>query len=915
MITDNDSYGYERFRSLVQFYYSVCPETVLPFLLLYLAKEGELEIGERARTKAIQYTSEEERLKGVSLVRFTKEDAEELAKSDPAGRHLLEKWECGDKTSFAMLLHYDKEDSVIQPIRKLFQLHDEALGESMERRRALFLFAQGLLNVEPEFLAKEYLKIVALLINECGLFPGAEDFKVSALEAALLRHGEGRAYYPFARAPYVSSLLPDYQFTNEFSGTSSDIICAVAELTAMATTGRRGTCVCADKALGAISSGDRYDLVVANRISKSKYDEVTFHYVLKNLKDKLSPDGIVIGLADMKDFFDITCRQKQFLEVVEAGKLARVILLPRRHNAVMIEIHNGKTDEGIALVNLFNEDSLPLFVDRRARRAEMYVGSHTRRVTLDDLKKKHFSIGEFFRYQVEDVPGMATIPMSRLISRIEKCSSSFGLPDGSFENLSEIHIDPNERYSPFKFWADSRECADLGIWKPGYFLNSDALITSSRGPLDARIFDADYGAAILRDGLAFEFKRGVYPPYLINELRKPYMISQLEDWTRSRKGLHSESEILELKIHCPMTEGGEPDMGRMRSVCEKELDSNNLPEGFEVEDPDRNITYTIRKALGSGAFGITYLADKDRFLSEKPAETVVLKEFFFRLDKGTERDENHRAQHIVGSIESIKHEGDMGAEMRRFISEAEKMMHFGSIPDSHIRRVRSLFTSPSTNNLFYEMDYYDKGTLEDVVSDRGKIPEKEAIEKYILPLAKALYILHRERTCHLDLKPENVLIDDDGFAVLSDFGVSKAYDEEGRELTHGERGSSSDFAPPEGCTPLRAEFHPEMDIYALGVISNLLVTGNTYVDESFRGARKVSKELREAIIAATKEEYEERTKDVMDFVHALPGCKDTVFEILDPVPEEDEPQEDFDFDFDIYGSPEEGEEAPEQDSL
>ena len=127
----------------------------------------------------------------------------------------------------------------------------------------------------------------------------------------------------------------------------------------------------------------------------------------------------------------------------------------------------------------------------------------------------------------------------------------------------------------------------------------------------------------------------------------------------------------------------------MRSVCEKELDSNNLPEGFEVEDPDRNITYTIRKALGSGAFGITYLADKARFLSEKPAETVVLKEFFFRLDKGTERDENHRAQHIIGSIESIKHEGDMGAEMRRFISEAEKMMHFGSIPDSHIRRVRS----------------------------------------------------------------------------------------------------------------------------------------------------------------------------------------------------------------------------------
>lgn len=53
------------------------------------------------------------------------------------------------------------------------------------------------------------------------------------------------------------------------------------------------------------------------------------------------------------------------------------------------------------------------------------------------------------------------------------------------------------------------------------------------------------------------------------------------------------------------------------------------------------------------------------------------------------------------------------------------------------------------------------------------------IKKVVLPMCKALNLAHKNRVLHLDIKPENILVEDNGDAVLTDFGVAKQYNEDG----------------------------------------------------------------------------------------------------------------------------------------
>jgi serine/threonine protein kinase len=227
------------------------------------------------------------------------------------------------------------------------------------------------------------------------------------------------------------------------------------------------------------------------------------------------------------------------------------------------------------------------------------------------------------------------------------------------------------------------------------------------------------------------------------------------------------------------------------------------------------------------------------------------------------------------------------------------MRRFGYVPDSHVRKSLGVFTSAKTNNLYFLMEYYKNGALDRLLEKRGTIPEDEATEKFIIPLAKALNVLHQNHCVHLDLKPENVLIDDDGLAVLADLGNSKLYDDEGNQLSFGEYASCSEYAAPEEDSRTSRKFHPEMDIYALGAIFYELLTGNSprFFDPETMDSPDISDGAKEAIIAAMEPDPDLRTSDVMTLVHALPGHEKDEWVLGEPeYPEEEE--EDI---FDVYG--------------
>lgn len=79
----------------------------------------------------------------------------------------------------------------------------------------------------------------------------------------------------------------------------------------------------------------------------------------------------------------------------------------------------------------------------------------------------------------------------------------------------------------------------------------------------------------------------------------------------------------------------------------------------------------------------------------------------------------------------------------------------------------------SANNIYLFQELCDKGSLEDVLSSRRKLPEAEVlvITKQII---KGYKYLHDHKIIHRDLKPANILIKDELYKI-ADFGFAKYY--------------------------------------------------------------------------------------------------------------------------------------------
>ncbi|OJT06713.1 cAMP-dependent protein kinase catalytic subunit alpha [Trametes pubescens] len=82
-----------------------------------------------------------------------------------------------------------------------------------------------------------------------------------------------------------------------------------------------------------------------------------------------------------------------------------------------------------------------------------------------------------------------------------------------------------------------------------------------------------------------------------------------------------------------------------------------------------------------------------------------------------------------------------------------------------------------SDNFYFLTDYYPSGDLRMRMNREGKIPESQA-RQWCAELLVALEYLHRRRIVHRDIKPDNILLDDDGHIVLADFGIARPFTRE-----------------------------------------------------------------------------------------------------------------------------------------
>jgi eukaryotic-like serine/threonine-protein kinase len=129
-------------------------------------------------------------------------------------------------------------------------------------------------------------------------------------------------------------------------------------------------------------------------------------------------------------------------------------------------------------------------------------------------------------------------------------------------------------------------------------------------------------------------------------------------------------------------------------------------------------------------------------------------------------------------------------------------------------------------------EYVEGETLKDRIRRAGRLPIPEAVA-YAIEIARALQAAHERRIVHRDVKPQNVLIDAEGTAKVTDFGIARSLTEEGL-TADGRVLGTTDYVSPEQA--LGHDVGPQSDLYSLGIVLFEMLTG----DVPFHGDNQVA---------------------------------------------------------------------------
>jgi serine/threonine protein kinase len=179
--------------------------------------------------------------------------------------------------------------------------------------------------------------------------------------------------------------------------------------------------------------------------------------------------------------------------------------------------------------------------------------------------------------------------------------------------------------------------------------------------------------------------------------------------------------------------------------------------------------------------------------------------------------------------------------LRAFMRECELLGRLSSHPN-----IVTVFDAGVTggDRPFLVMEHLAQGTLAQRIADGGRVDVPEIV-RVAQSIASALTTAHRRGVLHLDVKPANVMLDDDGAPVLGDFGVARL--EVGGTIGTGGVPFSPFYAAPEvldGQRPTRAT-----DVYGLGATLFTMIAGRPpfWSDDDNQPSAVIARTLRGAL--------------------------------------------------------------------
>ena len=127
-------------------------------------------------------------------------------------------------------------------------------------------------------------------------------------------------------------------------------------------------------------------------------------------------------------------------------------------------------------------------------------------------------------------------------------------------------------------------------------------------------------------------------------------------------------------------------------------------------------------------------------------------------------------------------------------------------------------------------EYIDGENLKELVVRKGRLDVRDALE-IAVEVARGLAFAHGHGLVHRDVKPQNVLLNGDGRAKVTDFGIARSLDVDGMTQTGTVLGTTN-YIAPEQASGRRVDAHT--DVYALGVVLYEMLAGEVpFPGESF----------------------------------------------------------------------------------
>ena len=164
------------------------------------------------------------------------------------------------------------------------------------------------------------------------------------------------------------------------------------------------------------------------------------------------------------------------------------------------------------------------------------------------------------------------------------------------------------------------------------------------------------------------------------------------------------------------------------------------------------------------------------------------------------------------------HFGQDTEHVARFRHEARAVAQL-----SHPNVVTVIDRGQADGSQFIVFEYVEGESLKQLVNRRGPLPVREAVE-LVVQVADGLAFAHAHGIVHRDVKPQNVLVDRDGHAMVTDFGIARSLDgERGVTLTGTVLGTSSYFSPEQASG---SSVTAATDVYSLGIVLFELLTGD-----------------------------------------------------------------------------------------